>query len=330
MRILITGGLGLVGSHLADALLKEGCHVTIVDNLSSNVMSPEHYEKRCRVVVGSIEECYTRFRTPKLAFDEIYHLASVVGPAAVLKHAGDMARSIVSTGHAVNEIASWHDARLIAASTSEVYGRSGQLRETDVCQVPAEYTVRLEYASAKLTCEIASLNRARVSGLKVNIVRPFNIAGPRQLPAGGFVLPRFVTAALTGRPLTVFGTGQQVRAFTDVRDIVTGLIRLNRWGQSGLVLNLGNPTNQVSMLALAKLVIKLAGSRSPIKLIDPQELFGPLYAEGFERVPVVEAAREIIGWAPAIGLEQTILDTIEWYRQRHTAEAGKTHLFKTG
>lgn len=313
-KILVTGGLGFVGSHLTDKLLAAGHAVTIVDNLSSNVMELSDYPD-CRILTGAIEEAYTSL-LDEPAFDEIYHLASVVGPAGVLQHAGTMARSIVMSGEAVVEIALRHGARLLLASTSEVYGRPGELRERDGCQVSSEVTVRLEYAVAKLTSEVAALNRAKVTDLKVNVVRPFNIAGPRQLPDGGFVLPRFVVAALTGESLTVFGDGSQVRAFTDVRDIVSGLQAVMASPKENLVLNLGNPANEVSILDLAQRVKRLAQSTSEIVLTDPKILFGPLYDEGIERVPVVEAAFSALNWRPQVSVDETILSTIDWYRER--------------
>ncbi len=312
--ILITGGLGFVGSHLADRLIEDGCKVVIVDNLTTNVASPEDYNQRCEVIVGSVEAVAERLGAYR--FDEIFHLASFVGPAGVLQHAGDIAQSTILTADIATKLALAQGARLIIASTSEVYGQTGSLHEDINCIVPAKYTVRLEYAAAKLTSEIAALNKARVSNLWVNIVRPFNIAGPRQLPDGGFVLPRFVVAALTGAPLTVFGDGSQIRAFTDVRDIVSGLIAMITGPKSNLVLNLGNPANEIGILKLAQMVVKLADSRSEIQLVNPKELFGELYEEGTERVPLVEKALACLTWRPQYSLEQTILDTLAYYQSR--------------
>lgn len=314
--VLVTGGLGFVGSHLVDRLLSEGSRVTIVDSLLSNVMPPSHYAGRCEVITSQIEDVKHRLMPPRECYHEIYHMACVVGPAAVLAHAGDMTRSIVASGEAVVELAAAHDAALILTSTSEVYGQRGHLGEDDNCIIPPKYTVRLEYAIAKLATEVAALNRAKVSPLRVNIVRPFNVAGSRQLPYGGFVLPRFVISAINGTPLPVFGDGRQVRAFTDVRDIVTGLIRTMRSGHTGLILNLGNPANELSIRDLAERVVRVAESRSSIVHVDPKEIYGPLYEEGLERVPKVEHASRALGWQPSLPLESTILETLAWYRER--------------
>lgn len=315
-KALVTGGLGFVGTHLVDRLLSEGFQVTIVDSLISNVMQPSDYEASCRVIVGAIEDVARDLFPPAHRFDEIYHLASVVGPAGVLKHSGEIARQVVTSGEAVVELALAHKASLVEVSTSEVYGRAGTFRETDSCIIPGRFTVRLEYAVAKLTSEIAAINRARVTDLHVNIVRPFNIAGPRQLPGGGFVLPRFVIAALTGAPLTVFGTGQQVRAFTDVRDIVSGIVAVMRSSHRSRVFNLGNPANELSIMELAHRVRDVVGSRSPIINVDPKTLFGPLYEEGFDKVPEDTRAREDLSWKPRFTLEDTIRDTMNWYSER--------------
>lgn len=314
--VLITGGLGFVGTHLADKLLGLGHRVTLVDNCQTNAVEPEEYSSRCQVRVEKIEDAVPALRKQSgVHFDEIYHLASIVGPAGVLDYAGEIAKSVIETNEAAMELALNHGARLIVASTSEVYGRTGFLDETLPCIVSPDVSVRLEYAVAKLTSEVAVLNKAKVTELKVNVVRPFNISGPRQKPDGGFVLPRFVVAALKGEPLTVFGDGTQVRAFTDVRDIVSGLIAMMETPVHGKVFNLGNPANEISILKLANEVKKLSKSDSEITLVDPKTLFGELYVEGIERVPNAGLAQETLNWKPQFPLQQTILDTLEFYRQ---------------
>lgn len=321
--VLITGGLGFVGSHLADTLLERGCRVTIVDSCISNVMQPHDYNRRCEVITQPIEDIGASLMPDKgRAFDEIYHLASVVGPAGVLKFAGDIARSTVLSSDTTVELAIAHKARLILTSTSEVYGHSGTFGEGDDMIVPAEYSVRLEYAVAKLLTEISALNRARVADLWVNVVRPFNISGPRQLPAGGFVLPRFIIAAMQGDPITVFGTGKQIRAFTDVRDIVDGLILVMQSDRRGQIFNLGNRANETTIENLAHHVKKLAKSTSPIVYVDPKSIFGPLYEDSFDKVPNARLASEVLGWQAGTALDTTILDTIAWYRQ-HTGNVSE-------
>lgn len=313
---LITGGLGFVGSHLVDELLADGYKVTIVDNLISNVAQPEEYAKNSTIILAPIEDTWQQL-TPENGhqFSEIYHMASVVGPAGVLKHAGDIARSVIYSHEAVVNLALQHKARLILASTSEVYGHTRSFNENDPCIIPSKYTVRLEYAAAKLTSEISAINRALVTDLHVNVIRPFNISGARQLPEGGFVLPRFVVAALTGQPLTVFGDGRQVRAFTDVRDIVSGMRLAMASDHKSEVFNLGNAANELSIRSLAERVVAHIGSSAPIHHVDPKELFGPLYEEGFEKVPDATKANKMLNWFPKLTLEDTIEATVQHYRK---------------
>lgn len=313
--VLVTGGLGFVGSHLVDELLQDGYQVTIVDNLISNVVAPERYQSRCKLLVAAIEDSWNELLPENgYQFSEIYHMASVVGPAGVLKWAGDIARSVIFSHEAVVNLALRHKARLILASTSEVYGHTRSFNENDPCIIPSKYTVRLEYAAAKLTSEISAVNRALVTDLHVNVIRPFNISGARQLPEGGFVLPRFVVAAMTGQPLTVFGDGKQVRAFTDVRDIVAGMRLAMASQQRSQVINLGNADNELSIRHLAERVVAHLQSSAPIHHVDPKELFGPLYEEGFEKVPDASKAERLLGWKPRFSLEDTIEATVQHYR----------------
>ncbi len=315
-RILVTGGLGFLGSHLVDALVAQGHSVTIVDSCISNVMQPADYE-HCEVIVQPIEHCGDRLSAENHPrFDEIYHLACVVGPAGVLLHAGDIAPTTIDGSETTVQLALSHSARLIVVSTSEIYGRGGRFAETDHAVVSSKYTIRLEYAVAELLTELSALNRARVTDLWVNVVRPFNIAGPRQLAAGGFVLPRFVIAALRGEPLTVFGTGKQVRAFTDPRDMVDGLLAVMASDQKSQVFNLGNPVNEISMEDLATRVKRLAQSSAEIVYLDGKEVFGPLFEDGIEKVPDAAKALDLLGWKPRFDLDATILDTLQWYRER--------------
>ena len=172
--------------------------------------------------------------------------------------------------------------------------------------IPPRVSIRLEYAVAKLGAEVAMMNMARVAGLQVKIVRPFNVAGPRQSGAGGFVLPRFINQALGGEPLTVYGDGRMIRAFTNVMDIADGIVRVMRYGRSGEAYNIGNPANKTTILDLAHRVLKTVGGRSEVTFVDPKKLWGPLFEEANDKYPDADRAINELGWTPKFGLDETI------------------------
>jgi UDP-glucose 4-epimerase len=182
--------------------------------------------------------------------------------------------------------------------------------------IPPKVSVRLEYAVAKLGCEVALMNMAKVAGLEVTIVRPFNVAGSRQSTLGGFVLPRFIGQALAGEPITVYGDGKMVRAFTDVRDIVDGIMRVMRLGQNGEAYNIGNPANKTTILDLAEKVLQIVGGESPITFVDPKNLWGPLFEEANDKYPDSERAMRELGWSPRYDLECTIREAADYIRER--------------
>ena len=200
MKTLVIGGLGFIGSHLVEKLMAEGDEVIILDNLSSNVVNPRFFD--CEVVTQSIADYDFNIKA-----DTVYHLASVVGPTGILKYAGKMAHSMITDTKKVMDFCADTGALMVDISTSEVYGHEGNLSETSHKEIAGEYQVRTEYGAGKLAAEIMVCNKAKVSDLQYQIIRPFNVSGPRQQPDGGFVLPRFVVAGLTSQPLTVYGDG---------------------------------------------------------------------------------------------------------------------------
>lgn len=317
-RILLTGGFGFIGSHLLDRLLNEGNQVHVVDNLSNSSLATLKELTNPRGLSCTISTVAEFFRaSPDMPFDEIYHLASPVGPAGILKYAGQIVKQVVDDTDAVIQMAIKHKAKLVDVSTSEVYGggQGGLCGESMDRVIQAETTVRLEYAIAKLAAETMLINMGRISQLQAVIIRPFNVAGPRQSARGGFVLPRFVGQAMIDDPLTVFGDGKQIRAFTHVADIVDGLMRAMQLGKVGEVYNLGNADNKITIRELAERVIDVTESRSKITLVDGKSIYGPLYAEAADKYPDSTKAIADLKWKPQFDIEQTIRD-VQGYMSR--------------
>jgi len=249
-------------------------------------------------------------------FDEVYHLASVVGPVGVLKYGGIILQDMVGDAYDLIGYCKRSRAKLTDISTSEVYGggKNGYCCETDNMIVPAKVSFRLEYAVSKLACEIALVNTCHTSDLHATLVRPFNVAGPRQATMGGFVLPRFIKQALAGDPLTVYGDGTSIRAFTYVYDIVDGIIRTMKYGRSGEAYNIGNPANKTTILDLAKRVVTVTGSQSEISFVDPKKLWGPLFEEASDKYPDADRAIKELDWHPTVGLDEVIHESVEYIR----------------
>jgi nucleoside-diphosphate-sugar epimerase len=311
--VLVTGGLGFIGSHLVDRLLDEGHQVWVIDNCTSNVIQPEEWFDRPNLHI--LTDQVNNILQYPVRFDEIYHLASPVGPAGVLRYAGRMARQIVDDADAVVGAALYWRSKLVFVSTSEVYGGGvdGLCTEETPCHVPAKASVRLEYAIAKLAAELAVLNTCKVTDLHAVVIRPFNVAGPRQQSRGGFVLPRFIEQSMRGEPLTVFGDGRQHRAFTHVTDIVGGLVKAMECGQSGEVYNLGNPANRTTVLDLAYRVCEVVGD-SHITFTNGKAVYGDLYEEAAEKYPSAAKAIRELDWHPTRDVRATVVDAYEYMK----------------
>ena len=315
-KILITGGLGFIGSHLIERLVRdEDCEIDVVDSLANNSLHPEDLKssKIRKVYTCSVEE----FDFSDKTYDEIYHLASPVGPAGVLKYAGKMGSIILNDTMKIAEFASRVGAKVIFMSTSEVYGKdpgSSAQHENIEKIVPAKITTRLEYGVAKLLTEICLHNYAKYNNLKYNIIRPFNIVGVGQSTKAGFVLPRFVHAALTNQPITVFGDGKQRRTFTHVKDIVQGMVKIMTAPISGEIYNIGNPKNEVSVLEVAQTVKMLSNSNSEISLMDPKELYGKDYEEAWNKIPDISKINNHVGWKPEYDFKDIVQEIVDDYR----------------
>jgi UDP-glucose 4-epimerase len=247
-------------------------------------------------------------------FDAIVHLASVVGAAGVLRHGGRIVSSVVDDAYLLAGYAIEHGARLLDVSTGEVYGggRDGLCAEDNAKIVPAETSFRLEYAVGKLAAETALINLHASVGLDVAIVRPFNIAGPRQSGEGGFVLPRFLAQARLGLPLTIFGTGAARRAYSHVVDVADGIVRALRHGAPGTACNLGNHSNRITVDELADLVLEITGSGSEKQFVDPAEIYGTAFTEADDKFPAAGRAISELGWNPEREVETIVRDAWDY------------------
>ena len=317
-KVLITGGLGFLGSYSIEKYKQEGYKVTVIDNLSTNVIQPN--DPICKDVNVIIKDILEYDWNSSESFDMIIHLASPVGPAGILKHSGKIADLIISDIYWAIKGALKFNCPLIFISTSEIYGyrkEAIQLKEHDDKLLVGNYSVRNEYSIAKLLSEIVLENTAKIQPIKYQIIRPFNISGARQLKTGGFVLPTFVTQALSNIPITVFGNGEQVRAFTHVKDIVEGIYLTsiadsNKYNQ---IWNIGNSDNISTINYLAEIVKQKTITNSEIIHVDPKLIHGPLYEEAWDKIPDATKIKNELNWNPLYSKDTIIDDVINFYKQ---------------
>lgn len=326
-NILITGGLGFIGAHSIEKWKNEGWEITVIDNLSSNAIETNHpLTENVKLIIQDITKADWK-TLPK--FDLILHLASPVGPLGVLKHSGTMARIILDDIYSVIQGANYNKCPLLFVSTSEIYGyrdHKSYLQEKDDKVLRGDFTVRNEYAMAKLLSEIVLSNHAKInSSFKYQIIRPFNVTGKYQLPDGGFVLPRFVDQALKNQDITVYYSGQQLRAFTWVKDIVNGIYLTSiapesKWNQEW---NIGNELNEQTILYLAERVKEFTNSNSKIVHVDPKDLHGALFAEAPEKIPNSEKIKSELGWKPTKYVDDVIDEVVNFYKNKIDAKVTK-------
>jgi len=309
-RVLVTGGAGFIGSHLAEALVASGRRVTALDDFSTGRFDNIAHlqgDERFALVAGSICD---RQLVEELAraHDKIFHLAAVVGVRNVIEDPVRTIETNIAGTETVLEYAARYARPTLVASTSEVYGKSEDLpfREDGDCVLGPSSRRRWAYACSKLLDEFLALAYRLKTGLPVVIARLFNVVGPRQTGRYGMVLPTFVGQALRGEPLTVYGDGTQRRTFCDVQDVVPALLALMDSERArGEVVNLGG-TQAVSMNELARLVLEVTGSSSQVVHVP----YDRAYPAGFEdmqaRVPDISKAERLVGFRPGTDLRHTI------------------------
>ena len=318
MRVLITGGAGFIGSHLSDHLLAQGADVTIIDDLSTGSMDnirEARKNRRFQYFIGSI------FDKPLLAalIDDaelIFHLAAAVGVLNIVESPVRTIETNVRGSELVLELAAKKKKRVLIASTSEVYGKSNKFpfsEEDDLVLGPTTKG-RWSYACSKAIDEFLALAYYRERKLPATIVRLFNTVGPRQTGRYGMVLPTFVQQALSGKPLTVFGDGEQSRCFTHVSDIVQGLVQCVSCDATvGQVFNLGN-NEEVTMNTLARRVIQATHSTSVVEYLSYDQAYGEGFEDMLRRIPNIAKAQQWFGYAPTKSLDDIIEAVVEYSR----------------
>ena len=329
-RVLVTGGAGFIGSHLVEHLIGRGDQVRALDDLSTgsraNLAALEG-EPRFELVEGSVLDTPLVDRLVQDS-DVVYHLAAAVGVDWVLRYPlRSLETNIRGTEHVLRACAA-SQRRALIASTSEVYGKNPKdaLAEDDDRVLGSARLSRWFYAAAKGIDEAFALAYWHEQQLPVTVVRLFNTVGPRQTGRYGMVVPRFVRWALRNEPLRVYGDGQQTRCFTNVHDVVRALVALmDNPRTAGEIFNIGQP-REIRILDLAHRVIELTESQSAIRLVayDHDDAYGER-AAGFEdmrrRVPDVSKLVAYTGFQPSIGLDQTLLEVIDYELAAQQAHA---------
>ena len=312
MKYLITGGAGFIGSHTADALVARGDSVVILDNLSTgNHHNIEHLigNELVTFYSGSILDSALVDRLVA-DVDHVVHLAAAVGVFTIVDKPLDSLRTNLHGTENVLDAAQKHGKPVLIASSSEVYGKNGggPLNEESDRIVGSPLKSRWSYSEAKAIDESLGYFYYSELGVPVRIVRFFNTVGPRQVGSYGMVVPRFVSAALAGEPLEIYGTGEQSRCFCHVADAVAGMLSVIDSDQSvGSVYNIGND-REISIAALASLVISRLESKSAVVKKSYDDAYGAGFEDMQRRVPDISKIKSVTGWAPSRSLESIIDD----------------------
>jgi len=317
--ILITGGAGFIGSHLAETLISQGKRVIVIDNLATgsldNIASLLHHPNFTFIEDTIAHLDLLHEVLPHCEF--VFHLAAAVGVELIVRDPISVIETNIEGTMTVLRAAARHQTPVLITSTSEVYGKGVRVpfsEEDDRLLGPTTKS-RWCYAESKAVDEFLGLAYQRKQGLPVTIVRLFNTVGPRQTGQYGMVVPRFVRQALQGKPMTVYGDGQQTRCFCNVQDVVRALIQLSRTPQAaGHIFNVGS-TEEVSILSLAQTVREIAGSESEIVFIPYDEAYESGFEDMARRVPDIRKIQAMLGWTPRLSLRETIVQMVAYEKE---------------
>ena len=312
MRILVTGGAGFIGSHLCEQLIKNGHLVKAIDNFStgrasnlSNLVGSSNFT----LIAGSILDPNLLNPFIKDA-DYVFHLAAAVGVFNIVNNPLESLLTNIRGTENVLEAAYATNTPVFLTSSSEVYGKniSDSLRESDNRILGSPVTLRWSYSEAKAIDESLAYAYFVEKQLETRIVRFFNTVGPRQLGAYGMVVPRFVKAAMTNEPITIYGDGNQTRCFAHVYDVVDAVMATAFADNTiGKVINIGNDF-EISINGLAKKIIDETGSKSEIVYVPYTEAYGDGFEDMERRVPNINLINQLVGWKPQRDLSTMIAD----------------------
>lgn len=319
MNILITGGAGFIGSHLAEKLLKHGHKIIVLDNLSTGSLeNVKHLRKdpNFNLHIGSIlnyellEELVSQCKV-------VYHMAAAVGVKYIIENPLLSLRTNIVGTENVLELSHKYKCKVLVASTSEIYGKSDNVpfKEEDDRLLGSTHISRWGYSTAKAVDEFLALAFHREKKLPVVIVRLFNTVGPRQTGQYGMVIPKFVKAALLDQPLVVHGTGKQSRCFTDVDDVSDALIKLMDTPDCiGKIFNVGS-TESITIEELAHKIKKASKSKSKIEYMAYEDVFEEGFEDMMKRVPDISKIEKAIGYKRKYTLDQIIERVIGYYEE---------------
>lgn len=327
MNVLITGGAGFIGSHLADRCLAERWAVSVLDDLSTGVLD------NVRHLVGHPhfsfvqDSIFHEARVDELVehADLVFHLAAAVGVKLILQKPVQAMETNLRGTETVLRCAARRRKPLVFTSTSEVYGKSTRLpfREDDDLVLGPTHVARWNYANSKAMDERMALSYCREGGLPFVVVRLFNTVGPRQRDTHGMVLPTFVRQALREQPITVHGTGEQRRCFGYVNEVVEALVRIAQTPRAvGQVINIGND-QEISVNRLAHMVKQITGARSPVVHLSYDQAYGPGFEDMPRRVPCLEKLESLVHFRPTTPLETIVRRVVihEWAKMPQHAMA---------
>jgi UDP-glucose 4-epimerase len=312
MRVFITGGAGFIGSHLCDALLKEGHQVSILDNMSTgSAANIAHIKDQIEIHQGDIRDVALVEKAMASA-DLVLHMAAALGVNTILENPIESVSTNFTGSEVVLNAATKLKKRIIIASTSEIYGKNPKqpLSETDDRVVGAPQKIRWTYSDAKALEEAIAHALFLTKQLKVTTIRLFNTVGPRQTGRYGMVLPRFVQSALKNEPITIYGDGTQSRVFCHVADAVRAILTIAKTDSTiGDVYNIGG-VGETTIKQLADAIIERTNSTSTITYTPYDQAYTAGYEDMQRRMPDITKIKNAIGWSPQNTLDSIIADVV--------------------